>query len=107
MLVCQNFLNLLSTEFQGHLVAVEFESGNLAKKAEGVLTCIGPDFLRLEAPSATSSVTVTIFFGTECPIVECAEATVIKTCRITSVELCPGFGTCPPTLFPTVCPTII
>lgn len=106
MLVCTDLNTLLQQDFQGRLVAVEFECGNLCKKATGVLTCITPDFVRLERPSATGFVTVTIFFGTECPIEECAAEIIIKKCKIIAVEQCPSFGTCPPTLFPTVCPII-
>lgn len=106
MLVCTDLNTLLTMNFQDHQVAVEFECGGLCKKATGVLTCITPDFVRLESPSVTGFVEVTIFFGTECPIVECASEIIIKKCRIVAVELCPAFGTCPPTLFPTVCPII-
>lgn len=105
-LVCVDFQAMLAADFQDRLVAVEFECGGIAKKATGVLTCITPDFIRLERPSATGFVTVVIFFGTECPIEECAAEIIIKKCKICAVELCPGFGTCPPTLFPTVCPII-
>lgn len=105
-LVCVDFQRFLAANFQDREVAVEFECGGLCKKATGVLTCIAPDFIRLERPTANSFVTVMIFFGTECPIEECAAEIIIKKCKIISVELCPEFGTCPPTLFPTVCPTL-
>lgn len=105
-LVCADFQRLLASDFQDRVVAVEFECGGLCKKATGVLTCIAPDFIRLERPAVDSFVTVTIFFGTECPIEECADQIIIKKCRIIAVELCPSFGTCPPTLFPTICPTV-
>lgn len=108
MIVCTDLNTILATNFQDHLVAVEFEVGGLLKKAIGVLTCIAPDFIRLERPGSTVSdfVQISIFFGTECPIEECASEIIIKKCRIIAVELCPEFGTCPPTLFPTVCPII-
>lgn len=104
---CAN-LNSFLDEFQDHLVAVEFECGRLMKKAVGVLTCITPSFIRLERPGTGDAdfVEVTIFFGKECPIKECAAEIIIKKCKICAVELCPEFGTCPPTLFPTITPTI-
>lgn len=107
-LACTNFDTILSSDFQDHLVAVEFECGGLLKKAQGILTCIAPDFIRLERSGDNGGgfVKVTIFFGTDCPIVECASAIVIKKCKICAVELCPDVGTCPPPLFGTVCPTI-
>lgn len=105
--VCTNLTTLLATDFQDRLVAVEFQCGGILKKAVGVLTCITPDFIRLERPGPLDSdfVEITIFFGTVCPIVECAAEIIIQRCLICAVELCPSFGTCPPTLFPTVCPT--
>ena len=107
-LVCTDLSKFLATEFQDRLVAVEFECGGLCKKATGVLTCIAPDFIRLERPGPTDAdfVQVTIFFGNECPIEECAAQIVIKKCRIIAVELCPEFGTCSPSIFPSVCPII-
>lgn len=104
MLACANLNTLLNNNFQDRLVAVEFEVGGLLKKARGVLTCITPDFIRLERPGLSDFVQITIFFGTECPIEECASEIIIKKCRIIAVELCPEVGTCPPTIFPTVCP---
>lgn len=105
-LVCTDFQNFLSTAFQDRLVAVEFECGGLCKKAIGLLTCIAPDFIRLTSPLG-SFVRVSIFFGTECPIEECADQIIIKKCKIVSVEACPAFGTCPPILTTCLPTTII
>ena len=105
-LVCTDINHFLASTFQDRLVAIEFECGGLCKKATGVLTCIGSDFVRLERPAVDSFVSVIIFFGTDCPIEECADQIIIKKCKIIDVELCPEFGTCPPSLFPSICATV-
>lgn len=102
-LVCTDFQRFLANNFQDREVAVEFECGGLCKKAIGVLTCIAPDFIRLVSP-AGSFVRVSVFFGNECPIEECADQIIIKKCKIISVEVCPFFTTCPPTPTPRCTP---
>lgn len=94
---CVDFQRFLASNYQDNTVAVEFECGGLCKKAVGVLRCVAPDFIRLvrHGTGPSDFVKITIFYGNECPIEECAEEIVIKKCKITSIEFRPEFGECP------------
>ena len=95
--VCVDFLKFLEKNFQDKPVAVEFECGGCCKKAIGVLTCIAPNFIRLESEDDEEVPFVrvtTLCPSMNCPIEECSKEIVIKECSIISVERRPFFGQC-------------
>ncbi len=96
--VCVDFLKFLEKNFQNKPVAVEFECGGCCKKAIGVLTCIAPNFIRLESEDDHEVPFVritTLCPSMPCPVEECAKEIVIKECSIIAIERRPFFGHCP------------
>lgn len=86
----------LAEKFQDQIVVVEFCCGKFLKKAMGILTLIGGDFLEL-AGTARDLVIIDIFGEDSIIETEKALKVVIPLDRVCSVELiCPPCPPCPP-----------
>ncbi|MFW5971929.1 MAG: hypothetical protein ACOCRL_00420 [Bacillota bacterium] len=92
----ESFQRRLDENFQDQLVVVEFCCGQFLKKAMGVLTLIGKDFIELTAFS-NDIVTIDIYGPKGIVETEEAASIIIPIERVAGVELiCPPCPPCPP-----------
>lgn len=90
------FQRRLGEEFQDQIVVVEFCCGQFLKKAIGVLTLIGKDFVELVAIRG-DVIAVDIYGPSGIIDTEEAASIIIPLDRVAGVELvCPPCPPCPP-----------